>query len=95
MLITMEWRPGWSRALQQLWQDASAVWLWKGRLQETKKTTYWQTMLDAHKVAQRASNFQTIKTDVWHANNYATGALLSRNFAFSLSLFPLAAKGWV
>ena len=39
-------------------------------------------MLDAHKVAQRASNFQTFKTDVRHANHYATGALLSRNFAF-------------
>ena len=35
------------------------------------------------------------KSEIRHANHYATGALPSRNFIFSLSLFPLAAKGWV
>jgi hypothetical protein len=35
------------------------------------------------------------KSEDRHANHCATGALLSRNFAFWLSLFPLAAKGWV
>ena len=37
----------------------------------------------------------SFKSEVQHANHYATGALPSRNFIFSLSLFPLAAKGWV
>jgi hypothetical protein len=37
----------------------------------------------------------TFKNEICHANHCATGALLSRNVAFWLSLFPLAAKGWV
>jgi hypothetical protein len=37
----------------------------------------------------------TFKSDVQHANHCATGALLSKKIAFSLSFFPLAAKGWV
>ena len=37
----------------------------------------------------------TFKAEVRHTDHYATGPLPSRNFAFSFSLFALAAKGWV
>ena len=37
----------------------------------------------------------TFTTEVQHSDNYATGTLPLRQFAFSLSLFALAAKGWV
>ena len=36
----------------------------------------------------------TFTAEVPHSDHYATGTLPSRHFAFSLSLFALAAKGW-
>ena len=36
----------------------------------------------------------TFKAEIQNANHYATGALPARNFAFWLSPFALASKGW-
>ena len=70
-----------TEALAHAWTASNAVWLWKGRLQETEKTTYWsywQTLL--------RSNTLTITLQ----EPCLQGILLSDSLSFAL-----AAKGWV
>jgi hypothetical protein len=63
----------------------------------TWNIVYPITQLKAPSRASTSAGIELLpfEFEVLHANHYATGALLSRNFVFSLSLFPLAAKGWV
>ena len=74
------------------WQVARAVWLWKGRLQETKKTTYWQTLLDAQKLTCRDLNLRPsrLKSDtltITLQDPCLQGILLSHSLSISIYVY--------
>ena len=75
----VEWRPvGWNRALQQLWQAARAVWLWKA---------HYRSLLDSQSIGDPGFKLQTFKREVRHSDHCATGPLPSKHVpSHSLSL---------